>query len=656
MISELLIVEHPVSVCVPPQYTTTLSVRAVGPGTLQYQWFQSNQSEVPGATSADFVVQARGSQQYACRVNNQQKCVFSRWVKVKVMESGTLSLPGGWSGEPHITENPNPQRLSVGGTARLCCRAFGIPAPCYQWYRNGNVLQGKTRGILKIEDVNRGSEGSYLCAVSNALGEQWTEPVDVCIALPGKPTAKTLSATDKVALLIGNLNYSHVSPLLAPMLDVYELYSLLQQLGFRVVSLLDLSKAEMLAAIGRFLQLLSRGAYALFYYAGHGYECSGRNYLVPTDAPRPYRPEDCVSVQRVMHGMQERHTALNVVLLDTCRKWYNLHCVASLIRSLAPLGNTVYGYATCEDAEAFEVQDGERSSSIFTKYLNRHILRAEKVTRVLELVSEDLGRDPLVAGKQVMEIRHTLKDPRALTDPIRTSGHTQELQIRDLCWILANELPRCQLLTFACGVTVQLSFSALFSNVVVVFAKVKAVGPGIVDCTIRLKTSPVMGDIFPSRHGSDSLDRMGSLWFGSNDRPACSLRFCGLQKLQEPLVITVDLHYTDSQQRLRLSESLKLDVGLPLVALWGQGHLKKKAEGTSRRQDTPRHHVDHDAPPRQPSNPPAVHCDHPSTQVSLKTCKGVARHHPGHLMDKHNEPEEVDENDFLEHFGKKCAS
>lgn len=110
-------------------------------------------------------------------------------------------------------------------------------------------------------------------------------------------------------------------------------------------------------------------------------------------------------------------------------------------------------------------------------------------------------------------------------------------------------------------------------------------------------------------------------------------------------MITVDLHYTDSPQRLRLSKSLKLDVGLPLVALWGQ---------TSRWQDTPRHHVDHDAPPRQPSNPPAVHCDHPSTQVSLKTCKGVARHHPGHLMDKHNEPEEVDENDFVEHFGNRC--
>lgn len=45
-------------------------------------------------------------------------------------------------------------------------------------------------------------------------------------------------------------------------------------------------------------------------------------------------------------------------------------------------------YCRCEDAEAFEVQDGGKSTGIFTKYLNKHILEAEKVTHVLEKVSE----------------------------------------------------------------------------------------------------------------------------------------------------------------------------------------------------------------------------------------------------------------------------
>lgn len=59
----------------------------------------------------------------------------------------------------------------------------------------------------------------------------------------------------------------------------------------------------------------------LFYYAGHGYECAGRNYLVAVDAPQPYKPENCVCVQRVMLEMQQKQTALSVILLDTCRKW-----------------------------------------------------------------------------------------------------------------------------------------------------------------------------------------------------------------------------------------------------------------------------------------------------------------------------------------------
>ncbi len=50
----------------------------------------------------------------------------------------------------------------------------------------------------------------------------------------------------------------------------------------------------------------------------------------------------------------------------------------------------------------------------------------------------DLGKDPLVRGRQVVEIRHTLTEPRALTDPVRTSGHTMELRRRDACWKQAN--------------------------------------------------------------------------------------------------------------------------------------------------------------------------------------------------------------------------
>lgn len=69
------------------------------------------------------------------------------------------------------------------------------------------------------------------------------------------------TATDKVALLIGNMNYHHHTQLCAPISDVHELTNLLRQMDFKVVSLLDLNWQEMNSAVTEFLLLLDKGVY-----------------------------------------------------------------------------------------------------------------------------------------------------------------------------------------------------------------------------------------------------------------------------------------------------------------------------------------------------------------------------------------------------------
>ncbi|TRY58309.1 hypothetical protein DNTS_031066 [Danionella cerebrum] len=566
MRTEVVILQQPVSVCVPPNHEVTLRVQAVGTGTLTYQWFDKDQIEVVGGTEAKLTVSLQRSGIYTCRVSdlyyNHQ---FTDWVKVRVVDKPGLSLH--WRGEPHIVLQPKSQVVKPGGTFTLRCLALGKPSPTYQWYRNGLPLSQETTEALTIENASAELSGSYLCAVSNILEERWSEAAEIDIGLPTEPpevlAAPKLMATDKVALLIGNLNYSHHPGLMAPTMDVHELANLLQHLNFRVVSLLDLTLQEMQAAIDRFLQLLDRGVYAIFYYAGHGYEHAGRNYLVAIDAPRPYHTENCVCVQRVMHSMQERKSKLNLILLDTCRKWYQQKAPVSEIKPLAPLGNTVYGYATSEDAEAFEVQDGGKSTGIFTKYLNKHILKSERVTHVLEQVSEDLGKDPLVRGRQVVEIRHTLTEPRALTDPVQTTGHTMELRRRDICWKQANDLPGKKTLDFQCGVEVELSFSALFSNVLVVFGTVKNSRTVAQVCSLSLESRPTMQDIFSSTGQSEELD---SLFATRTQASDSSLRLCCLQRLQESLVILVKLCYTHALTNECLTECRELDIGRPLIS------------------------------------------------------------------------------------------
>lgn len=73
----------------------------------------------------------------------------------------------------------------------------------------------------------------------------------------------TLAATDKVALLIGNMNYRHHTQLCAPIADVHELTNLLRQMDFKVVSLLDLNWQEMHSAVTEFLLLLDKGVYGM---------------------------------------------------------------------------------------------------------------------------------------------------------------------------------------------------------------------------------------------------------------------------------------------------------------------------------------------------------------------------------------------------------
>lgn len=631
MIGEIVVVRHPVSACVPVNYAVTLSVCAEGAGVLQYQWFTGDKKEIPGATQADLTIRAQRPQCYICRVNDHSHCTFTEWAQVKVLDTDlVLGVPLQWQGEPHIAVNPKPQTLRPGDKLILRCAAFGIPKPeNYQWYRNGVLLQDKRSDTLQIEHAAAEHGGTYLCSVSNVLGERWTEPVDVDILNPHELPQAALTATDKVALLIGNLNYSNHPGLTAPVMDVHELANHLRQLGFRVVSLLDLTRDEMVAAIDKFMQLLDRGVYGLFYYAGHGFERAGRNYLVAVDAPQPYQTENCVCVQRIMHRMQDRRTALSVILLDTCRKWYKQDCIPSVIQPLRPTGNTVYGYATGEDAEAFEVQDRGKSTGIFTKYLNKYILLPEKVTHILEKVSEDVDRDPLVKGMQAAEIRHTLKEARSLTDPVHTVGHTRELHLRDVCWRQANELPQKKCLKYLCGVEVEVSFSALFSNVMVVFASVKSTAHQTQDCTVTLSSIPALEDIFSGPGRSEDID---SLLHNQSKNPDYTLQLCGLQKLEGSLVIKVDLHYTHTDDKLRHTESQRVNVGKPLVA---SCQLRNKA-ASAKKHGAHAQSIGHIS--RSKSHQTLAGPMRPSTRKAECVTKVAVM--------RSNEPEENDENDM----------
>jgi hypothetical protein len=125
----------------------------------------------------------------------------------------------------------------------------------------------------------------------------------------------------RVALVIGNSGYQNTSALTNPAHDAADIVAALKRLGFEVVDGRDLDKRSMERTIRQFGIKLAGADVALFFYAGHGLQVGGQNYLVPTDARLGSEGDvdfETVALNLVLKQM-EREAKTSLVLLDACR-------------------------------------------------------------------------------------------------------------------------------------------------------------------------------------------------------------------------------------------------------------------------------------------------------------------------------------------------
>ncbi|NXF79360.1 MALT1 protein, partial [Sclerurus mexicanus] len=585
------IVVQPDSQAVLSGQVVKLCCWATGHPFVHYQWFKQ-EKEVPQGNSPELVlnpVSVKDSGFYICRVNSASSFVFSRWARLEVCElQGTShgSLMGLPQNKLCICIQPQSQNLTVGDALVLECGAVGNPIPHYQWFRNGFPLANGSKNIYTVTYVDVEHQGTYWCHVFNNQESEDSRTAEVIIgrkAMAVECTEEDLSdlqksdpqeqpshrpvATDKVALLIGNMSYWNHPQLKAPMVDVYELTSLLRQLDFKVVSLLDLTESEMRNAVDEFLLLLDKGVYGLLYYAGHGYENYGNSFMVPVDAPNPYRSANCLCVQNILRLMQEKETGLNVFLLDMCRKRNEYDDTVLILDALKVTANIVFGYATCQGAEAFEIQQSGLANGIFMKFLKDRLLEDKKITVLLDEVAEDMGKCPLTKGRQALEIHSSLSEKRALTDPVQQTGSSAESLARSLQWAKAHELPESMYLEFKCGVQIQLGFAAEFSNVMIVYTRIVKKPPEMAVCRAHITDFAHDLDVDPKLANKGTPEETGS-YLVSKDLPKHCLytRLSSLQKLREHLIFTVCLHYEYSGREDTMDERKEVNVGKPLIA------------------------------------------------------------------------------------------
>ena len=131
------------------------------------------------------------------------------------------------------------------------------------------------------------------------------------------------AADKRVALVIGNSAYVQAGPLPNPINDASDMAEAMKQVGFEVILGLDLTKSAFDGKVRDFARALEKADVAVFFYAGHGLQVGGRNYLVPVDARLQSERDldfDAVSLDFVLRQVElDREGKTNVVFLDACR-------------------------------------------------------------------------------------------------------------------------------------------------------------------------------------------------------------------------------------------------------------------------------------------------------------------------------------------------
>jgi uncharacterized caspase-like protein len=128
-------------------------------------------------------------------------------------------------------------------------------------------------------------------------------------------------ATERTALVIGNNAYQ-TAPLKNPVNDADDMSRALTSLGFRVTLLKNVDRRAMEDSIRSFGRQLKHGGVGLFYFAGHGMQTEGRNYLIPVNARIESESDikyEAVDAGFVLGKMEDAANQLNIVVLDACR-------------------------------------------------------------------------------------------------------------------------------------------------------------------------------------------------------------------------------------------------------------------------------------------------------------------------------------------------
>lgn len=173
------------------------------------------------------------------------------------------------------------------------------------------------------------------------------------------------------ALVIGNNDYKDV-PLSNPKNDANDISTLLNNIGFRVTTKINVTQREMEETIRIFGKEIQYGDIALFYFSGHGVQVNGENYLLPIGSQIYSEDEikyEAVNIGVLLDKLQTAKSTLNIIILDACRNnpFKGFRSMGQGLAHMSAPTGTLIAYATAPGQVAYD--DGKSRNSPYTKYL-----------------------------------------------------------------------------------------------------------------------------------------------------------------------------------------------------------------------------------------------------------------------------------------------
>jgi formylglycine-generating enzyme required for sulfatase activity len=203
-----------------------------------------------------------------------------------------------------------------------------------------------------------------------------------CLMLPLSGSAQkqrsqvvTPKAGQRTALVIGNGNYA-AGPLANPANDARAISKVLESLGFEVSLLLDQNLRQMEESVRDFGRKIKRGGIGVFYFAGHGVQVDGVNYLAPISAKVEKEQDikfEAMEIGKVTAEMEAAGNGLNIIILDACRNNPYARSFRSATSGLAPINAPSGTYIAFATAPGTTASDGDGTNGLYTQELLRNL-------------------------------------------------------------------------------------------------------------------------------------------------------------------------------------------------------------------------------------------------------------------------------------------